>query len=110
MKIINLTPHEINIFTAEGGKIKIPPSGTVARVSVQRQKVGEITVDGKTIPIHKNVYGEVENLPDPKPDTIYIVSSLVAQAVPHREDVLIPDDAVRDAEGKIIGVKGLAHV
>lgn len=109
MDLVNLTPHEINIITPEG-EIKIQPSGVVARVSVTRETVGEITVDGKTIPIYKNKFGQVENLPDPAPETIYIVSSIVAQAVPDRTDVMVPDDPVRDEAGRIIGAKGLARV
>lgn len=35
---------------------------------------------------------------------------LVANAVPHRNDVFIVDDTVRDDEGRIIGAKALAHV
>jgi len=58
VNLVNLTPHEINIITPEG-EIKIQPSGVIARVSVTRERVGEITVDGKTIPIYKNKFGQV---------------------------------------------------
>jgi len=51
-----------------------------------------------------------ENPVDPRPDTIYVVSALVAQAVPERQDVFIVDDAVRDDQGRIIGARALAHV
>ena len=54
--------------------------------------------------------GEVSDLPDPQPDTIFVVSALVAQAVPDRQDVFIVDDAVRDDQGRIIGARALAHV
>jgi len=46
----------------------------------------------------------------PKPDTIYIVSSKVAQALPYRADIYSPDTstfAVRDTDGNIIGVRAL---
>jgi len=53
--------------------------------------------------------GDVEGLPEPQSNTVYIVSTLVAQAVPHRDDIIAPDTSpqgvVRDSEGKIIGVK-----
>ena len=108
-KLINLTPHEINIITPEG-EMKIPPSGVIARVGVIRERIGEVFIDGKFIPVYKNKFGSVENLPDPKPDTLYVVSSIVAQAVSNRKDVVVPDDSVRDEQGSIIGVRALAQI
>lgn len=103
MKIfINLTPHEINLFSTESERI-FPPSGKIVRLSVE-YVTGEI-VDG--IPTVKRVFGEVIDLPDPQKDTYYLVSSLVADRIKGRNDILIPDtgaSAVRDADGKIKGV------
>lgn len=56
------------------------------------------------------MFGKVENLPEPQEGVVYVVSALVAQAVPDREDVFIPDDTVRDEQGRIIGVRALARV
>lgn len=107
MKIKNLTPHTINFVSSEGYPVMdIEPEGTVARVSVKTETVGEI--DG--IPVTKSVYGEVVNLPEPEEDTIYVVSALVAGRVPEREDVFIPSESVRDEKGRIIGCKSIAHV
>ena len=102
--IVNLTPHAITII----GKtpITIPPSDTVARCAVTRHQVG--SVNG--IPVNRSVFGTVEGLPDPQPDTYYIVSAVVAQACPDRNDLLIPDDTVRDEQGRIIGCRALATV
>lgn len=105
MKIINLTPHTINILLPEGSKV-IEPSGIVARCKVTREKTGEI----EGIPVFSTVFGEVEDLPPSKKDTIYIVSSLVAQASRVRDDLFIPDDLVRDEQGRIIGCKGLTKI
>ena len=52
---------------------------------------------------------DVYDLPSPQPDTIYIVSRLVAEAT-RREDLYIVDDAVRDENGRIIGCRALASV
>ncbi|WP_077616859.1 hypothetical protein [Caenibacillus caldisaponilyticus] len=112
MKIVNLTPHSINLMPngADGTEIIIPPSGTVARCATNRVQVGTVDIDGVTISINRTQFGEVEGLPDPQPDTVYIVSSLVAQAVKgQRVDVLIVDDAVRDDQGRIIGARALAR-
>lgn len=107
VKIINLTPHTINLMIGEGS-ISIEPSGIIARCKVSTEQVGTIKVDGKEIPVNKKVYGEVEGLPKQQEGTIYIVSSLVAQAVKDRDDVFIPDELVRDEEGRVIGARALA--
>jgi hypothetical protein len=109
MRLINLTPHEITIVR-EDNKIVLPPSGTIARVATTRRVVTTIEVDGMTIPVHRVEFGQVENLPEPQPGTWYIVSAIVAQAAPGRDDLVIPDDAVRDEQGRIVGARALARV
>lgn len=109
MKIINLTPHALNLIVGDKETV-IQPSGTVARAATIRKQIGTIHVDGVDVPINKTVFGDITGLPDPQTDTIYVVSMLVAQAVPHREDVFIVDDTVRDEKGRIIGARALAHV
>jgi hypothetical protein len=108
---INLTPHKITVYDSKGERViaEIPPSGLVARVSTVSRVVGEVA----GIPVRKTEYGEIENLPDPMPDTYYIVSTVVLIALKekgiHRSDVISPDtnpdSAVRDSEGRIVGVK-----
>lgn len=112
MKIVNLTPHELNLMPQgpDGPVVAIPPSGQVARCATSRVQVDTVTVDDITIPVNRTQFGEVTGLPDPQPDTIYIVSAVVAQAVPDRPDVFIVDDAVRDEQGRIIGARALAHI
>jgi hypothetical protein len=105
MKIVNLTPHAINILT-ENHAMAIIASGEIARCKTERKVIGDI--DG--IPVTSTVFGEVEGLPEPQEGTIYIVSSLVAQACRDRNDVFIPDDTVRDDEGKIIGCRSLGRI
>lgn len=103
MNIINLTQHAINIIQGEN-TITINPSGTVARVSVQ-----VIATDNPML--YTQQYGEVQDLPDPQDNTIYIVSSLVLARVPHRTDVYAPltAQAIRNDAGQIIGVPGLVR-
>jgi hypothetical protein len=111
--VINLTPHKIVIYDEDGKRVieEIPPSGAVARVTVTSRVVGRLGV----IPVRKVEYGEIENLPDPMEGIYYIVSSVVLIALRekgiHRPDVLAPDtnpdSAVRDSEGRVIGVKYL---
>ncbi len=112
MNIVNLTPHVLNFMPEgpDGPTVTIPPSGQVARCAVDRVQVDTVAVDGITVPVNQTQFGAVTGLPDPQPDTIYIVSAVVAQAVPDRPDVFIVDDAVRDDQGRIIGARALAHV
>jgi hypothetical protein len=109
MQLVNLTPHEI-IIVRDGERLAVPPSGVVARVAATRRVVATIDVDGMVIPVNRVEFGQVENLPEPQAGTWYIVSAIVAQAVPERDDLVIPDDAVRDDQGRIIGARALARV
>lgn len=107
MKIINLTPHTVTIVDSEGKlDFEIPASGMVARVSSETVNVGYLF---DLIPITETVFGEVEGLPDPD-GNYYVVSRMVAERVPNRKDVLIPNESVRDSNGVIIGCRSLAHV
>ena len=105
MTIMNLTPHAIN-FVMEGGIVTIEPSGAIARVSTKTVVIGEIN----GIPVTETQFGELENVPAPSEDVIYIVSSLVAQRCKDRDDVFIPNESVRDEAGRIIGCKSLGRI
>jgi hypothetical protein len=106
MKIVNLTPHPINIVGADGTVVRTIPSSGTARCSTHRVQVGD--VDG--IPVNSAVFGNVSGLPDPADGTVYVVSAIVAQAVPNRADVLVPDDTVRDGAGQIVGCRAFARI
>lgn len=100
--IINLTPHAIAM---SDGTI-FEPSGQVARVTVHQTDAG--TIAG--IPVKTQTFGEIVNLPEPKNNTVYIVSSIVLTAAKNagRTDVVAPDtaNAVRNDQGHIISVHG----
>ena len=104
IEVINCTPHDINIILDNGENIVIEASGIVARVSTVLSPRGMIG----NIPLSETRFGEVENLPEPKYGTRYLVSRLVMEACPERSDLLVPGECVRDEEGKIIGCKTLS--
>ena len=104
IKIINLTPHILNIEDEDGNIIAVPASGQVARLSESR----EISRYINRIPVYRTVFGKVDGLPEPELNTIYIVSMLVKQQVQYRYDVLYPGEAIRDESGNIIGCRGLS--
>lgn len=105
MNIVNLTPHAIK-FIIETGTTTIQPSGIVARLSTKTVVTGEIN----GIPVTETVFGDIENLPAPETDTIYIVSSLIAGRCKDRNDIFIPNESVRDGQGNIIGCKSLGRI
>lgn len=107
MTIINLTPHTINFLDGDNNPVlTVEPSGTVARAKQTRILCGNIA----GIPVNQCAYGTVQGLPEPAKETIYVVSAITAQACPEREDVYIVDDSVRNEDGRIIGVRALAHI
>jgi len=119
MKLMNLTPHKVRVLDGDEREIlTILPSGPVARVSVTRQQMGVIPLSddaakvmanlrGAVIPVFVGTYGEVTDLPASEPGTIYIVSAMVRQAMPHRRDVMSPGELVRGEDGQPVGCRGL---
>lgn len=99
MNVINLCPHAIHLY--DGTLVcNYPPSGAVARCEEMTSPVYHLDA---TLPVVNKTYGEIIGLPAPKEGTVYIVSMLIRTLCPGRSDLLSPGDAVRDAEGKIIG-------
>ena len=99
MKFINLTPHAINL-----PGLTVPASGNVARCKEVTLAGGEW--NGVELVVKK--FGEVTDLPEPDAGTMYIVSMMVRQALPERNDLASPGDLTRDAQGQITGAKNLA--
>ena len=103
MKIVNLTPHIINI-----NSLAVEPSGQVARVAVRTEVIGEVG----GIEIRRSAYGEIEGVPEFEADTIYLVSALVLSRCPAEwaGKIFAPDtgpSAVRNDKGHIAYVTGL---
>jgi len=109
VKVINCTPHDVTIITTKGN-ITFPRSGIIPRLTEQQKKINSINSNGIKIDIMEKSFLEPEGLPEPQEGTIYIVSALVAGAVKHRDDLVIPNDTIRDDQGRIIGCKNLARI
>lgn len=106
-EFINLTPHMLNIIAADGSTIyNIAPegNGNIARVSSISNIVD--TING--ININRQTFGKVMGLPDAQDGVVYIVSRMVKDRVPGRNDVVVPGASFRDAEGNTIGAWGLS--
>ena len=113
IELVNLTPHDITLRLEDGSDFIVPTSGTVARVSSTPGEQGRI----KGIPVQvwgKTTFGEIEDLPDPEPGKIFLVSGLVGSRVEGRDDVLVPGTGPRDGaireDGKIVAITRLNRV
>lgn len=104
-KLINMTPHAITIVKKDGEKImEIPASGKTIRLKTSTESAGFAIED---IPVTKTTFGEPEGLPDFEDGTFFIVSQLIKNAFPTRNDLLVPAEVVRNAEGNIVGCTSL---
>lgn len=108
MRIINLTPHAIGLAVGDE-VVTIPASGTVARVSVTVSPAGEIETDYGRVPLVRLTYGDPVGLPEPEDGVVYVVSKVVADALPDRHDLVYPDtspeSAIRNEAGQIVAVR-----
>lgn len=103
--ILNLTPHAVTVIISEQEKYTFEPQEISARCTQKDTIVGRIAM----FDITATEFGEVENLPEEKPNTYYIVSRLVLNACAgKRHDLLVPNQLVRDEAGHIIGCKSFA--
>jgi len=100
--IVNLTPHALHVHT-NGVIFTIAPSGPVARVSSERKLAGQV----EGISLFRVSYGDVQDLPEPRQKTLFVVSGMVRAALPGRTDLVSPGELIRDAEGRPIGCLGL---
>jgi len=108
MNFINCTPHAVTVKIPEmvgGNPYTYEPSGTIPRCATVREEVGLCG----PFRLVRQTMGQVTGLPEPQPDTIYIVSGMVLSALNgSRPDVVAPDtgaDAMRE-NGQIVAVKG----
>lgn len=110
MRIINLTPHTVNIVDAEGNPVRNFASEGIARAATSSVVVGEL--DG--IELVKTTFGAPVGLPDPEDGVYLIVSLATATAAKDHgrstDDLLLTSDPVRDSEGRIVGCLRLAKV
>ena len=98
MKIINLTPHDVTFINEDGESETFMASGTIARVEQFL-----FSIEGSKYNLKSCIKGCVEGLPAEDKDTVYIVSSMVREELPERDDIWSPTSYVRDEEGNIIG-------
>ncbi len=115
--LVNLTPHTVHLLgpmNPESCPLPIESEG-VARAEELTTNQSPIRHDyfrdagmHVDVPLVTKRFGAVTGLPDPKPHTLYIVSTVVQAACPERKDLVAPHDVVRDDAGRVIGCRAFA--
>ncbi|NMA31637.1 MAG: hypothetical protein GX941_07545 [Candidatus Methanofastidiosa archaeon] len=112
MRVINLTPHAIKLNDGT----EFPPSGQILRIPVRY----ELVADHDLYPqfnIYNVEYEDIE-LPELNENTMYIVSSMVLEAIKEKvpnywEYFMSPatghPECIRDEKGQIVSVPGFYH-
>lgn len=101
---INTLPHQVTLVRSGRKSLTLPAAKKPARV--RQSPVGEFM----GVAIYGTRDGQVDHLPDPRPNTMYLVSRIVKDAVPKRIDCVVPDQLVRDpSTGSIIGARRVAQ-
>ena len=105
-KIVNLTPHEINLIV--DGKEIVIPKGDAPPIRLNEEWTDLGEVGG--IPLVSCKYTSDVELPPIIEGTIYITSAIVANAFPERTDFVIPAQGLRDDNGRIYARQSFAVV
>jgi hypothetical protein len=121
-RLMNLTPHKINIRMADGVDLVLMPEATSARVaSTSRAEppLAVVMLDGFSIggiPVAASVTEGIVGLPEPQPGVVFVTSAIVAEAATKagRRDVLAPgtgpnDGAIRE-NGQVVAVTRLVRL
>jgi hypothetical protein len=111
VRLVNLTPHIVDLIPLSGDPIAIKIGGPAPRVLLDRIDLEPLRIAGAHIPTGWSRAGvDVNHLPDPEPDCLFIVSRMVAEAAAHRDDLVFPDDLVRDEFGAVVGCRRLSRI
>ncbi len=112
MALINLTPHKVTVLDKDGNILmEIETSGYVPRIGIRRETILSLS-ETIGVPVWKSVPDECNGLPIEyryeQAGTYLIVSRVVKAQFPDRKDLLVPDELVRDDDGRVIGCLGFS--
>lgn len=118
--IINLTPHNIDVYGPDAPDVIAPhmrtapvrvipahPEGATARIV--EHEVADFYLKSERLSAVLVEFGHVVGLPSRQHGTFYVVSLATALAMPGRDDLLVPWRQVRNPAGTVIGCRGLAR-
>lgn len=123
MSLVNLTPHPIRVHRNEtpdvvqdpmdGFLFQVEPAAKPARIAMidlgQDRHVYD-EVSGLRTWVEWVQFGQCHDLPVPEQGATFIVSLVVALAVPARADVVFPMSEVRNPSGTVVGCRGFGRV
>lgn len=106
-EIVNATPHPVVVLLEDGARKEFPPMWNAARVV--RTFTQAVYVDG--VPVQEVESVSQQFMPPKKYGTAYIVRGITANALKgKRNDLLVINDAVKDASGNVVACKKLLRV
>ena len=104
--LINTTPHPVHILDRDGELVlTIPAAPQPLRLEEQVEPWGDLA----GIPLVRKSLAASAIFGEPREGVFYIVPLAMAQ-VYRRPDLLVPDDLVRDEQGRVIGCRRFAVV
>ncbi len=77
VRIVSRLKHSAQFQTITGEVITIPPSGVVTDCRTTETKT---IVTDEGVQIVRQVYGEIQNLPEPEDGVLWLVSTITVQA------------------------------
>lgn len=105
-RLMNFTPHKQLTYLPDGGEpVVLLQQGNVRLV--EEYSDGGLLPNG--LPVAWLRYGEPSGLPEPRNGLVYVVSQLVVNACPERDDLVFPAGLLRNDAGDIVGFRFLAR-
>ena len=103
-KIISNTPHALHFMLGNEdteSTLTIPPSGEFARVEFKDLGLAQVLVEDNEVQLilGKRPTG-ITGVPAPAEDTLVVVSRTTKDALPDRNDLIVPDDLTLDDAGR----------
>lgn len=118
VSIINLTANPLVLYDPTGTSIlvtfpKATSCGFKAKMRTETEEWVQVeTSDGPPATIHltKTTFSKDLGFPPPKPNTLYIVSEVIARLYKgEREDLRICDKLIKK-DGKVLGCRSLGRI
>tara|TARA_B100000953_G_C17907050_1_gene386373 strand:+ start:343 stop:774 length:432 start_codon:yes stop_codon:yes gene_type:complete len=109
-KLENYTPHKITVMDKNKQVLFDLPSLGNARCRHNFEVMERLTYDNHEVTIQQGEFGATSGLPEPKENTRYVVSRIVAEANEDRTDLLMVFGTVRDDQKRIIGCCGFSRL
>lgn len=121
--LINLTGHDVNIIIGDGMMLTLTKMASLEpRLLISERIRKTIRVQDPLHPddatrfhtvgvaVGGSWIGISPALPAPRPGVLYVTSRVVAEHFPERDDLVWPDDLIRDADGRVVAARGLARL